>query len=50
MMNLDFDKNKYTISYNMYTRFAKFYYGYDYLETYFSRYIFAKKGPFVIKD
>jgi len=36
MMNLDFDQDKYTISYNMYTRFAKFFSGYDYLETYLS--------------
>jgi len=44
-----FDKDKY-ISYDMYTRFAKFYYGYDYLETYLSRHTFANKGSFMITD
>ncbi|XP_036143347.1 uncharacterized protein LOC118645748 [Monomorium pharaonis] len=49
-MNLDFDKNRWSILYDMYTRFCKDYYGYDNLEPNLSVANFRQKGPFVIID
>ncbi|XP_036146769.1 uncharacterized protein LOC118646927 [Monomorium pharaonis] len=49
-MNLDFEKNKWSILYDTYTRFCKTYYGYDYLEPNQTVTTFRQKGPFVIID
>jgi len=34
-LNLDFDKNRCAILYDLYARFCKGYYGYEYLESHF---------------
>nr|XP_012234650.1 PREDICTED: uncharacterized protein LOC105679297 [Linepithema humile] len=47
-MNLDFDRNRYAILYNMYARFRKAYYGQD--DTYLDIDEFSKTGPFVVID
>nr|XP_012217212.1 PREDICTED: uncharacterized protein LOC105669049 [Linepithema humile] len=47
-VNLDFDRNRYAILYNMYTRFRKTYYGCD--NTYLDIDEFLKAGPFVVID
>nr|XP_012217582.1 PREDICTED: uncharacterized protein LOC105669284 [Linepithema humile] len=47
-MNLDFDKSRYAILYNMYARFRKAYYGQD--DTYLDIDEFLKAGPFVVID
>ncbi|XP_036142928.1 uncharacterized protein LOC118645611 [Monomorium pharaonis] len=49
-MNLDFDKNRWSILYDTYVRFCKTYYGYDYLEPNQTVANFRQKGPFVIID
>jgi len=49
-MNLDFDKRRYAILYDMYTRFCKEYYGYEYLEPNLTVSTFLLNGPFVIID
>ena len=45
-MNLDFEKNRYAVLYDMYTRFRKSYYGCD--NTYLDIDEFIKTGPFVV--
>nr|XP_012217348.1 PREDICTED: uncharacterized protein LOC105669137 [Linepithema humile] len=47
-MNLDFDKSRYAILYNMYARFRKAYYGQD--DTYLNIDEFSKAGSFVVID
>ncbi|XP_067214209.1 uncharacterized protein [Linepithema humile] len=47
-MNLDFDRNRYAILYNMYARFRKAYYGQD--DTYLDIDDFLITGPFVVID
>jgi len=49
-MNLDFDKNRWSILYDTYTRFCKNYYGYDYLESNQIVTSFRHNGPFAIID
>ena len=49
-LNLDFDKNRCAILYDLYTRFCKDYYGYEYLEPSFIFMAFLCNGPFVIID
>ncbi|XP_043262524.1 uncharacterized protein LOC122403218 [Colletes gigas] len=49
-LNLDFDKNRYAILFDMYARFRKAYYGYDCYETHCSRDNFSLHGPFVVID
>ena len=49
-LNLDFDKNKWSILYDTYAHFCKNYYGYDYLEPNQSVTMFRHNGPFVIID
>ncbi|KYM84281.1 hypothetical protein ALC53_05374 [Atta colombica] len=48
-LNLDFDKNKCAILYDLYARFCKGY-GYEYLESSLTFTIFLCNGPFVIID
>ncbi|XP_029667043.1 uncharacterized protein LOC115237843 [Formica exsecta] len=49
-MNLDFDKNRWSILYDTYQRFCKNYYGYEYLEPNLAVTQFLLNGPFVIID
>ena len=49
-MNLDFEKNRWSILYDTYTRFCKTYYGYDYFEPNQTVQTFRQRGPFVIID
>ncbi|XP_070167753.1 uncharacterized protein [Polyergus mexicanus] len=49
-MNLDFDKNRWSILYDTYQRFCKNYYGYEYLEPSLTVTQFLQNGPFVIID
>ena len=49
-MNLDFDKNRWSILYDTYARFCKNYYGYEYLEPNLTVSRFLHNGPFVIID
>ncbi|KYM97799.1 PREDICTED: uncharacterized protein LOC108778131 [Cyphomyrmex costatus] len=49
-LNPDFTKNKWAILYDMYARFCKGYYGYEYLEPNLTVSSFKRKGPFVIID
>ncbi|KYN17584.1 hypothetical protein ALC57_10127, partial [Trachymyrmex cornetzi] len=49
-LNLDFDKNRCAILYDMYARFCKSYYGYEYLEPSLIFTTFVRNGPFVIID
>ncbi|KYN35097.1 hypothetical protein ALC56_10567 [Trachymyrmex septentrionalis] len=49
-LNLDFDKNRCAILYDLYTRFCKGYYGYEYLEPSLTFTTFLRNGPFVIID
>ncbi|XP_070167775.1 uncharacterized protein [Polyergus mexicanus] len=49
-MNLDFDKNRWSILYDTYQRFCKNYYGYEYLEPSLTVTQFLRNGPFVIID
>jgi len=49
-MNLDFDKNRWSILYDTYTCFCKNYYAYDYLEPNKTVTSFRHNGPFVIID
>jgi len=49
-MNLDFDKNRWSILYDMYARFCKNYYGYEYLEPSLTVTSFLHFGPFVVID
>ncbi|KMQ92433.1 hypothetical protein RF55_7567 [Lasius niger] len=49
-MNLDFDRNRWSILYDAYTRFSKDYYGYAYLEPNLTLTMFLLNGPFVIID
>ena len=47
-LNLDFDKNRCAILYELYARFCKGYYGYEYLEPSLTFTTFLRYGPFVI--
>ncbi|KYN30739.1 hypothetical protein ALC56_14983 [Trachymyrmex septentrionalis] len=49
-LNLDFDKNRCAILYDLYARFCKGYYGYEYLEPSLTFTTFLRNGPFVIID
>ncbi|RLU15070.1 hypothetical protein DMN91_012957 [Ooceraea biroi] len=49
-MNLDFDKGRYAILYEMYSRFRKAYYGCDCDETFLTTINFLIRGPFVVID
>ncbi|XP_071651735.1 uncharacterized protein [Temnothorax longispinosus] len=49
-LNLDFDKHRWAILYEMYARFCKGYYGYEYLEPSLTVSTFLRNGPFVIID
>src|SRR5580765_8002435 len=49
-MNLNFDRNRWSILYDTYARFCKNYYGYEYLEPSLSVSLFLRNGPFVIID
>lgn len=49
-MNLDFDKNRWSVLYETYARFCKGYYGYEYLEPSLTVTSFLHNGPFVIID
>ncbi|XP_050454999.1 uncharacterized protein LOC126853375 [Cataglyphis hispanica] len=49
-MNLDFDKNRWSILYDTYQRFCKNYYGYEYLEPSLTVTQFLRNGPFMIID
>ncbi|KYN35080.1 hypothetical protein ALC56_10549, partial [Trachymyrmex septentrionalis] len=49
-LNLDFDKNRCAILYDLYARFCKSYYGYEYLEPSLTFTTFLRNGPFVIID
>ncbi|XP_077256500.1 uncharacterized protein LOC143894232 [Temnothorax americanus] len=49
-LNLNFDKHRWAIRYNMYARFCKSYYRYEYLEPSFTVSTFLRNGPFVIID
>jgi len=49
-LNLDFDKNRCAILYDLYARFCKDYYGYEYLESSLIFTTFLRNGPFVIID
>ncbi|KYN36163.1 hypothetical protein ALC56_09483 [Trachymyrmex septentrionalis] len=46
--NLDFDKKRYAILFDMYARFRKAYYEIDCFETLFNVLSFVEKGPFAI--
>ncbi|XP_024875593.1 uncharacterized protein LOC112456996 [Temnothorax curvispinosus] len=49
-LNLDFGKHRWAILYDMYARFCKGYYGYEYLEPSLTVSTFLRNGPFVIID
>jgi hypothetical protein len=49
-MNLDFDRNRWSILYDTYASFCKNYYGYEYLEPSLTVSLFLRYGPFVIID
>jgi len=49
-LNVDFDKNRYVILFDMYARFRKVYYGYDCCETLLTVVTFLTNGPFVVID
>lgn len=49
-INLDFDKNRWAILYEMYTRFCKGYYGNKHLHPSLSNMNFLRYGPFVVID
>ena len=49
-LNLDFKKNRCAILYDLYARFCKGYYGYEYLESSLIFTTFLRNGPFVIID
>jgi len=49
-INLDFDKNRWSILYDMYARFCKGCYGYEYLESSLTVTTFLYFGSFVIID
>ena len=49
-MNLDFEKYRWSILYDMYVRFCKNYYGSEHLEPILDPTQFVIKGPFVIID
>ncbi|XP_024875706.1 uncharacterized protein LOC112457066, partial [Temnothorax curvispinosus] len=49
-LNLDFGKHRWAILYDMYARFCKGYYGYEYLEPSLTVSTFLHNGPFVIID
>ncbi|XP_071576339.1 uncharacterized protein [Temnothorax nylanderi] len=49
-LNLDFDKHRWAILYDMYARFCKGYYGYEYLEPSLTVSTFLRNVPFVIID
>ncbi|RLU21673.1 hypothetical protein DMN91_006049 [Ooceraea biroi] len=48
--NLDFEKNKYAILYDMYSRFRRAYYGCDCAEAFLTTTNFLFRGPFVVID
>ncbi|KAL6253749.1 hypothetical protein P5V15_015553 [Pogonomyrmex californicus] len=47
-MNLDFDKNRWSVLYETYARFCKGYYGYEYLGPSLTVTSFLHNGPFVV--
>ncbi|RLU24159.1 hypothetical protein DMN91_004369, partial [Ooceraea biroi] len=49
-LNLDFERNKYAILYDMYSRFRRAYYGCDCAEAYLITTNFLLRGPFVVID
>ncbi|KYN29107.1 hypothetical protein ALC57_01470 [Trachymyrmex cornetzi] len=49
-LNLDFDKKRYAILFDMYARFRKAYYGIDCFETLLNVLSFTEKGPFAVID
>jgi len=49
-LNVDFDKNRYVILFDMYAHFRKAYYGYDCYETLFTVITFLTNSPFVVID
>ncbi|XP_026830148.1 uncharacterized protein LOC113563135 [Ooceraea biroi] len=49
-MNLDFDRDRYAILYEMFSRFRKAYYGCDCDETFLTTINFLIRGPFVVID
>ncbi|XP_071581035.1 uncharacterized protein [Temnothorax nylanderi] len=49
-LNLNFGKHRWAILYDMYARFCKGYYGYEYLEPSLTVSTFLRNGPFVIID
>jgi len=49
-LNLDFDKNRYAVLYDMYARFRKTYYGCNCREVFCSVITFLTYGPFVVID
>ena len=49
-MNLDFERNRWSILYDTYARFCKKYYGYEYLEPSLTVSLFFRHGPFVVID
>jgi len=48
--NLNFDKKKYAVLFDMYARYRRVYYGTDCSEILFNVLSFIEKGPFVIID
>ncbi|KYN22011.1 hypothetical protein ALC57_05604 [Trachymyrmex cornetzi] len=49
-LNLDFDKKRYALLFDMYARFRKAYYGIDSFETLLNVLSFIEKGPFAVID
>ncbi|KYQ56132.1 hypothetical protein ALC60_04955 [Trachymyrmex zeteki] len=49
-LNLDFDKKRYAVLFDMYARFRRAYYGIDCFETLLNVLSFTKEGPFVVID
>jgi len=49
-LNVDFSKNRYAILFDMYERFRKAYYGYDYYETLLTVITFLTNRLFVVID
>ncbi|KYN16676.1 hypothetical protein ALC57_11065 [Trachymyrmex cornetzi] len=49
-LNLDFDKKRYSVLFDMYARFRRAYYGIDCFETLFNVLSFTQEAPFVVID
>ncbi|XP_018317769.1 uncharacterized protein [Mycetomoellerius zeteki] len=49
-LNLDFDKKRYAVLFDMYARFRRAYYGIDCFETLVNVLSFTEEGPFVVID